>query len=338
MKIMTRMSEQKIIQGENTIHEIEKFIQKTLKNNGYTPFENTPIYWDGKNDNYGFVFIPLNHSEVRDAWNTGMIDDDVKNIEEAIYATAFIPSPELSAQMRSIDGVKTKNEVVLGIKTDKRFISIYTGDNYRETGTDTILPSDYLYLPISQDKDGIGLYLELGIIDKENVYPVFSLKDAKTVESLIKHPMLIKATETISHAENRYNEIIPIMESIAHKEMNKYHDGEENLSMKGAITAHVPDGRQIVVKPSIFRCNERGILEIDGNVYIETRVITPYFDGTVDLRPLDEVPAYWKKTTKDTISIDVPQLIEELKDDFKLKSETLFPYSLLSTASANVYV
>lgn len=312
------ISEQEIIdfeyENENPLEDAEEFIVAILEKNGYFPEDDTSVYRKYGSP-IGFVFVPLEGDEVRSVWDSCFIESSI-NTGNAIYVTACLDDTDLLGQIRCLEGTKTENSMIGGLPLEKKYIRVRLEDG------------ESLTVPATLTDD---VYLGLGMVDEnKNVLPGRPFRDAKTIESLLGHPRLISAVRTIQSAQTKYSEMLNEMRRIATARNDEFYDGRQDIRMQGAITTPLPDGRHIVTRLSTVTCSEksRHVPEIDGNVYITVKVVTPYSGGAYGLRATDEIPAYMKKTTKETLPEDVSGLIEHLKAEYRSQITKTGAYEL----------
>ncbi|MFH1432952.1 MAG: hypothetical protein ABIG84_07085 [archaeon] len=305
---------------ENPLDKAIQYIMHVLEMNEYHPKDDTSIYCKDKGD-VGFMFVPLNSDGVREACDSCFIDTP-KDKKTAIYVTTFIDNPDLLWEIKNLKGKKSENKLTEGIMLDNRYIKIRCREPTIYKNADQIVSfnDEYLTLPMYTDDEDRGILLGLGVVDQNGkLQPGHSFKEATDLAALLEYPDITSMINQINSTQIQYRKSLEVMRNIAFNRGDVFSDGSEDMLMRGTITSPLPDGRQIIIKLSTITCNEKGgnVPEIDGSLYLQTKVATPYSAASIGLTALDEIPAYFRKTTKETIYSDVNELMEQLKTDFR---------------------
>lgn len=313
---MDQMSGNELMEYEDPLQGAEEFILDVLEKSGYEPKGDTSVYRKSGSP-AGFVFVPVGWDEARSVWGQCFIEKPLAT-GNSIYVAASLDSADLLWQIRCLEAIKTKNQMIPGIALDKKYLRVRIDDG------------DYLQLPVTLTDD---VYLGIGLVDQnKNILPSRYFRDSETLESLLEHPKLGAAIDTINSAQETYKELLSVMRGIAEKRNDTFYDGRQDIYMQGVITTPLRDGRCIVARLSTVTCSEktRNTMELDGNVYLSVGVRTPYY-GSFGMTPIEEIPVYMEKTTKKTLSQDVSRLIDSLRADYERSiamSGTITPFAL----------
>ena len=323
--VVVEFMDKMLTKEHDVSEESRSSVVELLKEIGYNPIKNCCVYVKDE-DPHGIVSFPKMDYDLSRTCSDLFIEPPKDKM--GIYVMAIVPDRNLTGQIKYLYGIKKENRFMGGIPLDRKNVRVYIGEP-ENNGDDETASLDDGYLTVPTIIDENGILLGLGIVDLDlNVIPGYALKEADDLKSLIEHPKLLKAINTIMRAEETYSSILPKMRGIAEKFQDGYYDGKDDIRMQGAITSPLPDGRHIVSRLTVFTCSEYGnIPVIDGKVYVSASVMTPYGDV---FRENDENPALIIETSPDTIEHDVKRIIQVLngtdtvrdKGNFNLEAST----------------